>query len=339
MPVMLIGKNIPRVCALGMCALLLAVITSARSQPSNETALQPPLATSETPYDLPGLENIVAFHDGFYSGGVPKGDAGFTSLASLGIKTIISVDGGIPDVVRANRCGIRYVHLPIGYDGIDEKRQRELVRAVRDLPKPIYLHCHHGKHRSAGAAATIGISLKWLTNEQAAARMKVSGTAASYTGLWSCAATAAPMIAAAIDAASGDFPEITKPDSFVAAMVEIDIALDHLKLVQKNGWTVPADHPDLAPAADAGKIADYFRLIAAPANSTLTHDALEEMRMWMARDVATATALEQQIVSADAKRRAGNISEETLAAQRAEMTKLMKQLGASCKECHVKYRD
>ena len=135
-------------------------------------AAPPVAAATDAPRDLPGLHNVVDFRgqgaDGFYSGSVPEGDAGFDALVGLGVKTVISVDGALPDLARAKARGLRYVHLPIGYDGFDDARKAELVRAVRDLPRPIYLHCHHGKHRSAGAAATIAVSLGWMTNAQAA---------------------------------------------------------------------------------------------------------------------------------------------------------------------------
>lgn len=278
------------------------------------------------PHDFAGIENVVAFHGDLYSGSAPAGDSGFQSLESLGIKTIISVDGAIPEVALAAKHGMRYVHLPIGYDGFDDARKAQLVRAVRDLAKPIYLHCHHGKHRSAGAAGTVAVSLGWLTNDEAATRMKVCGTAAGYKGLWACAAAAAPMSAIAIDAASKDFPQITKPDSFVASMVTIDETLDRLKLAEKNGWKAPKDHPDLAPISDAGKLADLFRLIGEP---TGTHErgaeALTEIRAWIAAEGKKATELERMLE---------NPSEKA-----AEMAQTLAAIGASCKQCHVKYRD
>jgi hypothetical protein len=287
-------------------------------------------ADADKPRDYAGLHNVVSFQGKgdlpFYSGSMPEGDAGFDSLATLGVKTILSVDGAIPDVARAKARGMRYVHLPIGYDGFDDARKAELVRAVRDLPKPLYLHCHHGKHRSAGAAATVGVSLGWLTNAEGAALMKAAGTAEGYKGLWSCTAKASPMMAAAIDAARADFPEVTKPDSLVAAMVAADEALERIKLVEKNGWKVPAEHPDLAPAADAGKIADFLRLL----------DRDEHVAKLCEADRADFRAL----LEANAKH-AGAL-EALLAAKSTDAAKLgaaLKDLGAGCKACHVKHRD
>jgi protein tyrosine phosphatase (PTP) superfamily phosphohydrolase (DUF442 family) len=295
----------------------------------------PPSMSDDAAKDLEGLHNVVAYHEGFWSGGVPEGKAGFEQLRSMGVKTIISVDGAVPDLELAKSMGMRYVHLPIGYDGFDDARKAELVRAVRDLPKPIYLHCHHGKHRSAGAAAAVAVSLGWMTNEQAAARMKVSGTAAGYKGLWSCTAKAAPMAAAVIDAASASFPEVTRPESFVASMVAIDEAFDRLKLAEKAGWKAPADHPDLAPIADAGKLADLFRLIDEASLRKCSPEGADELKSWMARSATAAAQLEAAL------ERAGKTAPEgpDAASQRAAATALMAALAADCKACHAKYRD
>jgi protein tyrosine phosphatase (PTP) superfamily phosphohydrolase (DUF442 family) len=301
-----------------------------------------PTLADDTPRDFPGIHNVVAFADGFYSGSVPEGDAGFDSLVALGVKTVISVDGAIPELEKAKARGMRYVHLPIGYDGFDDARKGQLVRAVRDLAKPIYLHCHHGKHRSAGAAGTVGVSLGWITNDVAIARMKVSGTAEGYKGLWACTAKAAPMMAAAIDAARADFPEVTKPDSMTAAMVTIDEVFDRLKLVEKNAWTVPADHPDLAPAADAGKIADLYRLLDGDAHlAALADDAARaDFRVKMAAGAGLASELETLLAGGGPKATGAAESDEAaIAAHRKKLSAAMKQLGANCKDCHVKYRD
>lgn len=324
-----------------MNVLLLVLMSSMvpQSAPpvSPPTPPAPPAVVDAAARDLRGLHNVVAFHEGFWSGSVPEGDAGFASLKALGVRTIISVDGAVPDVERAKAAGMRYVHLPIGYDGFDDARKGELVRAVRDLPKPIYMHCHHGKHRSAGAAATVAVSLGWMTNGQAAARMKVSGTAPGYKGLWSCTANAAPMAAAVVDAASGAFPEVTRPDSFVASMVAIDEAFDRLKMAEKAGWQAPKDHPDLAPIADAGKLADLFRLIDdASLNQCDASDA-PAMKPWLARNAAAAAELEKALERAGVARAKGDAA--SAAREHAAATAGMAALAADCKACHAKHRD
>ena len=293
----------------------------------------PPSVHEQRATDYQGLHNVVAFHEGVLSGSVPEGDAGFDTLQALGVRTILSVDGALPDLDRARARGMRYVHLPIGYDGFDDARKVELARAVRDLPRPIYIHCHHGKHRSAGASATIAVSLGWLTPELAADRMKVAGTAAGYTGLWSCTANAVPLAAAVIDAAPADFPERTTPTSLVAAMVEIDDVHDRLKRAQKAGWRAPRDHPDLAPLVDAGRLADLYRLLDDDARLTDVAPAERNMvREWLVREGLAAARLEQLI-------EAMGVPSNDRDALTARADASLAMLGASCTACHRAHRD
>src|SRR5262245_15845815 len=86
------------------------------------------------------LPNAYRLHDRVISGGLPEGEAAFKELQALGIRTVISVDGAKPDVELARKFGMRYVHLPHGYDGIPKERAKELAKAVRDLDGPIYIH-------------------------------------------------------------------------------------------------------------------------------------------------------------------------------------------------------
>ena len=91
--------NRASVCIAGLCiALAGASCSSIRPVPSTITPVAPPTMADQKPRDYPGLHNVVAYHDGYYSGSVPEGAEGFDALAGMGIKTIISVDGAEPDV-------------------------------------------------------------------------------------------------------------------------------------------------------------------------------------------------------------------------------------------------
>lgn len=68
------------------------------------------------------LHNVFAVAPRIFSGSSPENEAGFVELAKLGVKTVISVDGAKPDVEMARKHGLKYVHLPIGYDGIPTNR-------------------------------------------------------------------------------------------------------------------------------------------------------------------------------------------------------------------------
>jgi hypothetical protein len=287
-------------------------------------AIALPAMSETSPRDYPGIHNAVMYHEGFVSGGVPEGDAGFETLAGMGVKTIISVDGAEPEVGEAAARGMRYIHLPIGYGGIDESRKLQLVRATRDAMKdgPVYIHCHHGKHRSAGAAATVAASLGWETPQAGVERMKVSGTAPNYKGLYACASSATVLGSDVIDAVPADFPAVAAPSGFVKGMVEVDEIFDHLRAIERAGWRVPMDHPDLVPAAEAGRLADLYRVLAdgeyakrKPAEFT-----------GMLRESNTRAQLLEDLL-AGGEQDAAKISGQ------------FKLVAASCKDCHVKYRD
>ncbi len=301
--------------------------SAAVATPPSVKAMTPiamPTIAEAKPQNLPGVHNVVAYHEGFVSGSQPEGDAGLDTLAAMGVKTIISVDGAEPEVEKASARGMRYIHLPISYNGIEESRGLELTRATRDAMKdgPVYIHCHHGKHRSAGAAAMVAANLGWATPEQGVSRMKVSGTAANYTGLYACAQNAKPLPASVIDAVPADFPSVSKPSGFVQGMVDVDLAYDHLKEIEKAGWRTPATSPDLVPAAEAGRLADLYRLLQETGYAKRRPAEFTDML----RDASSkAKALEDLLAAGER--------------DALKMSAQFKLVAASCKDCHVKYRD
>src|SRR4051794_31173946 len=76
----------------------------------------------------PALPNAHVVNSKVICGGQPAGDAGFEKLAALGVKTIVSVDGIAPNADAAHRHGMRYVHLPFGYDGVPQTRGEEIAK-------------------------------------------------------------------------------------------------------------------------------------------------------------------------------------------------------------------
>lgn len=287
-------------------------------------SIEGPKVTDVAVREYPGLQNVVAYHEDFISGSAPEGDDGFETLAGMGVRTIISVDGAAPSVEKARTFGLRYIHLPIGYNGFDEERKLELVRATRDAIAngPVYIHCHHGKHRSAGAAAAIAVSLGWLSPDSAIARMHISGTAPDYKGLFACAADSEVIASSAIDAVVADFPEVSQPKGFVKGMVEIDEIAERLKGIEQAGWMTPANHPDLVPVVEAGRLADLFRFLAAGDRVARESGGFASR---LNESQKLAQRLEDMLI--DGSRSTAHLSEQ------------FGSLNASCNACHAEYRD
>ena len=197
--------------------------------------------TPATPLTAPALEHGFRVTDRLLSGGQPVGEAAFAELARLGVKIIVSVDGAQPDVAAARQHGLRYIHLPIGYDGVPTERVAELARAAALPDGQIYVHCHHGKHRGPAAVAVMCEATAGWSPARAEAWLRQAGTAAEYAGLYRAVRDFQPLTPAAL-ARVGELPEVTKTPALVAAMVALDECFDLLQAAQESGWkTVPAD--------------------------------------------------------------------------------------------------
>lgn len=291
---------------------------SARPQPLAQCDLNNPASTRT---DTHLLHNVHYATPTVISGAAPDSDSAFDELKALGVQTILSVDGAAPDVARAASRGLRYVHIPITYATVTQSQQLEIARAIRDLPGPIYIHCHHGKHRSPAAVAAALIALGRLTPEQGVAFMHTAGTAQNYQGLYACVAAASIATPAAVSTAPDDFPAVRKPQGLVAEMVHCDEAFENLSQIQKAGWTTPSDHPDLVPAAEAGALADHLRYSG---QSSGARRKGEDFARAMLRAVERAGSLEELI--------AAN-------APREKLDSAWKLVQSSCKDCHSTWRD
>jgi len=199
------------------------------------------------PLKEPGLTNFYQLTSNVFSGAAPDGEAGFASLKALGIKTIITVDGAKPDVNTAKKFGLRYVHLPIGYDGVPTAQALRLVKAVETLPGPVYIHCHHGLHRGPAGAAAVCIGTAGWTGDQAVAWLQLAGTSSNYPGLFKTVAAFTAPSSADLQKVSTDFPEVSPISALAEEMVKLDNSIEHLKLIKAAGYKAPPSSPDLDP--------------------------------------------------------------------------------------------
>jgi len=215
-------------------------------------------APEATPIHRPGLENAYRLTEQVYSGAQPEGEAAFRELAALGVKTVISVDGATPDVASARKAGLRYVHLPIGYDGVPRERALELAKAIRELDGPVYLHCHHGQHRGPAAAVVACVVAGVMENARALEMMKTMGTGPQYVGLWASARAARKADEAALRGLKVEYRERAPIPPLAEAMVHLDEVFERLQLCAEAGWRKPAGHPDADPPHEALRAREIF---------------------------------------------------------------------------------
>jgi protein tyrosine phosphatase (PTP) superfamily phosphohydrolase (DUF442 family) len=275
-----------------------------------------PRQNGPTDKEYAALHNLMQVTDKIYSGGEPHGEEAFASLARLGVKTVVSVDGTRPDIEAAREYGIRYVHIPIGYDGIEKEAGQSLARLVREADGPIYVHCHHGQHRGPAAAAVACIAAGEVDGKGALKILEKAGTSKDYAGLWR---DVEHYQTPPSDAKLPELVEVARVDSLAAAMAKLDRAYDNLKLCRDADWSTPRGHPDLVPAQEALLLKEGFR----ESGRNLPGDFSAEFKTWLAESESAAQKLED-ILKMDNPDGA---------------SRQFQALEKSCKQCHSKYRN
>jgi protein tyrosine phosphatase (PTP) superfamily phosphohydrolase (DUF442 family) len=276
---------------------------------------------------LPGIENAFRLGPRLYSGGEPRGAEAFAALKALGVKTIISVDGARPDVETARHFGIRYAHLPVGYDGVPRAQAIRIIQAARTLPGPVFVHCHHGKHRGPAAAAVCGLANEGWTPEQAVSWLQTAGTAPEYRGLYETVRKFARPDTAELEQSATEFPEQARVPALVETMVQVDRSLDRLKAIREAGFRASADAPDLDPPHEALQLGEHFR---------------EACRLPEARDRGEEfhAKLEEAAGRAEALRRAlRDFAHQPGEPARRSAEAAFTAVSKSCTACHARHRD
>lgn len=207
---------------------------------------------------LGSLENVYRYSDQIYGGSGPYRIENFQELKRLGIELLISVDGARPKVELAKSFGMRYVHIPIGYDAVPYKAQLQLLKAYQEAEGAIYVHCHHGKHRGPAAIGSMLVGLGLISPEAGVEVLNEVGTSKEYTGLYRDVASARVLSKAEVEQAA-PLVSVASVSDFTQAMAAIDVTWDNLKLSRKAAWQVSDKHPDIDPPHEALMLHEHFR--------------------------------------------------------------------------------
>lgn len=290
-------------------AFWLAVVTLRAEEAPSRSA-------SPVPLEWRGLDNVFRLSPRITSGSGPNSEPAFATLAEQGITTIVSVDGERPDVERAHKYGMRYVHIPIGYDGLPRAAQLALVRVARETNGTIYIHCHHGKHRGPAAAAVACIAEGSVDRAAAKHILSVAGTAANYRGLWR------DVEKFNLPHASEELPdlvEVADVGGMALAMVQASAAIDQLQQLSDNQWRPLADRPD----------------VGASDESLLLWEAFREAERF-------ASSSDDELLSEDlvaAKIEAARLHESLTQGDLESAVQRFMAIKANCTACHVTHRD
>ncbi len=253
---------------------------------------------------------------GVFCGGEPSDEAAFARLRKLGIRTIVSVDGATPRVDLARQFGMRYVHVPIGYDGIHESAQQSLARVARETERPLYIHCHHGRHRGPAAAAIVCLATSDMERRHALQLLEVAGTSPDYGGLWQAVRAYRPLAPCADDP---ELVEVAELNPAATAMVRIDRAFETLQRCCSAD-----ESPLLATTVEDAR-----------QQAVLIREEFRELRR-LGRgqhDIEVFTAF------AVAEQRAEEIAVACAKNQIRDAARRLQALHRSCVECHHQYRD
>jgi hypothetical protein len=300
-----------------------------------ETALQIELAETSAREDS-GLYNVFTLSDSIVSGSEPEGEEAFRVLQSMGINTIVSVDGKVPNEDLATSLGMTYVHVPIHYSGISEDELTRLAKTFREKDGPFYVHCFHGKHRGPAAAAVGRLVVDGIPREQALAEMHLCGTSSSYEGLYLSIAEGHIAEREATDDYEWDFPAAHPFGGFRQAMVEISRVDDSLEYLSLNGWEPSDNHPDLDAVNEA------TRLASALLRSSELDDVADkpaDFHSWMGDAVKASTELRDALEAWTRGSGSAALAGTDSGVGIDDVDRAFDALSQSCKACHEAYRN
>lgn len=241
-------------------------------------------------------------------GATPQSPEEFRALWNQGVRTIVSVDGALPDVETASTVHLKYIHVPIGYDGIPEEAVGQLTRVFRECETLVYVHCHHGKHRGPAAAAVCGLINREIDTAQARKLLSDAGTSHDYAGLWQDVEEFKPF---PDDATLPQIVSQVDVEPLIEMMVRIDSCWDELQVaLQAN---------DISEAREQASILEQlFR-----ESYRMHHE--DQGRQWlpaMREAESAATAL-----CDDLDRTSMSVSDS------------LKVVTRACRDCHQKHRN
>lgn len=257
-----LGTGFQVVTVLGLASAAALAFAGCGSTPRPAAS---PVATAPIPVnptfddrgDLVGIEHYRRWSPRLGQGGQPVGDVAFANLACLGYKTIVSVDGLRPDAESAAKYGLRYVHVPFGYDGVPKDAQIRIVKAVETSEGPVFIHCHHGVARGPAGTMVARIAVEGISNAEAAAELKASGCDGRYKGLYRDVLASTPPTVEELAKVPADLPSFVSLGDLADQMASLDRTWAKVGAARNVAWAAPG--PDVDPPHEARMLWEKIR--------------------------------------------------------------------------------
>jgi tyrosine-protein phosphatase SIW14 len=139
--------------------------------------------------EAPGVPNFHQVNAHLYRGGQPA-DAGWSSLAKLGVKTVIDLrpasEHSIGKEARAvAAAGMLYVSQPLaGLAAPTDEEIRKILTLLDSSEQwPIFVHCRRGADRTGTVIACYRIAHNQLPNQEALREARTYGLSSLEVGM------------------------------------------------------------------------------------------------------------------------------------------------------------
>jgi hypothetical protein len=169
-------------------------------------------------------------------------------------------------------------HGSTDHDGYSNPYRRDCgqdARVMRENSGPVYLHCHHGRHRGPSAAAVVWCIDENRPGEDPVGLLWLARTSEYYPGLWRDAKGFHPADVAGMNP---ELFETALAGTTAEFMAKINLSWDNLKRCRDAGWGTPANHPDLSPRNEALILYESFFELHHLGDPSRTQDFMDRLK-------------------------------------------------------------
>jgi hypothetical protein len=234
------------------------------------------------------------------------------NLSAAGIRSVISVDAIGPPIQWLNEEGIIPVHIPLTYAAMERTSLDQLIVAVRDLPRPLYIHCHHGRYRAPSAAAAVLLAHGTITVQEAVEILQKWSVQEAYPVMAGSVLEAQRRSPSTINAMTTTLHEKIAAAPLVETMAALDVAMFAL-----------TEAPVSTQREEAGLIDDLLRIVPRRRSGGVT---IETAREW-------------DHLLAMARQESDRIQSLAGGSDPLEWRSGIAELAAACTACHRRFRD